>query len=306
MNNKPNFLIVGAAKSGSTSLYQYLSQHPEVFMPVNKEPNYFVAEYQQKMNKDCPSYKIDMNRMVFDKNAYYNLFNKATLQHKAIGEASVTYLFKPEFAIPKIKKELGNPKIIIILRNPIKRAFSHYSYCCELGLETLNLEDALDAEESRLKNNWSSTFAYINQGLFYNQIKAYKEAFTNVHILTLDDFVKNNQLELKKIYTFLNVKNSFKNNFEENFNVSGQPKFKLLHKYLVQGNVIKNIIKTLASIFFSDERLRKFARKLRTINQGDKLLISEYDNQKIKDIYKDDINALSQLLKLNLTNWLSE
>ena len=68
MQIKPNFLIVGAAKSGSTSLYQYLSQHPEVFMPVNKEPNYFVAEYQQKMAKDCPSYKIDMNRMVFDEN----------------------------------------------------------------------------------------------------------------------------------------------------------------------------------------------------------------------------------------------
>lgn len=306
MNKKPNFLIVGAAKSGSTSLYKYLSQHPEVFMPVNKEPNYFVAEYQQKMAKDCPSYKIDMNRMVFDKNAYCNLFKKATFNHKAIGEASVTYLFKPEFAIPKIKKELGDPKIIIILRNPIKRAFSHYSYCCELGLETLNFGDSLDAEESRLKNNWSSTFAYINQGLFYNQVKAYKEAFTNVHILTLDDFVKNNQLELKKIYTFLNIKNSFKNNFEENFNVTGQPKFKLLHKYLVQGNVIKNIIKTLASLFVSDERLRKFARKLRTINQGDKLFISEIDNQKLNRIYRDDINELSQLLKLDLTKWLNE
>ena len=306
MYNKPNFLIVGAAKSGTTSLYQYLIQHTEVFMPVNKEPNYFVAEYQQKMNKDCPSYKIDMNRMVFDKNAYYKLFQNATQKHMAIGEASVTYLFKPEFAIPKIKKELGDPKIIIILRNPIKRAFSHYSYACELGIETLSFEDALDAENNRLKNNWSSTFAYVNQGLFYNQVKAFKEAFSDVHILTLDDFVKNNQLELNKIYTFLNIENSFKNNFEENFNVSGQPKIKLLHKYLVHGNVVKNKIKAIASLFVSDEKLRKFARKLRTMNQGDKLLISEYDSQKLKEVYKDDINALSQLLKLDFSNWLSE
>ena len=108
MHNKPNFLIVGAAKSGSTSLYQYLSQHPEVFMPVNKEPNYFVGEYQKLMNESSPNYTRSMNRMVFDKNAYYNLFNKATLEHMAIGEAPVTYLFKPEFAIPKIKKELGS------------------------------------------------------------------------------------------------------------------------------------------------------------------------------------------------------
>jgi hypothetical protein len=306
MNKKPNFLIVGAAKSGSTSLYKYLSQHPEVFMPVNKEPNYFVAEYQQKMAKDCPSYKIDMNRMVFDKNAYYNLFNKATLDHKAIGEASVTYLFKPEFAIPKIKKELGEPRIIIILRNPIKRAFSHYSYACELGLETLNFEDALDAEDNRLKNNWSSTFAYINQGLFYEQVKAYKKAFSNVHVLVLDDFVKNNQLELKKIYTFLNIENSFKNNFEENFNITGQPKIKLLHKFLVQDDIVKNKIKPIVSLFFSEEKLRKFARKLRSMNQGDKLFISELDIQKLNGIYKEDVNALSQLLNLNLTKWLNE
>lgn len=306
MHNKPNFLIVGAAKSGSTSLYQYLSQHPEVFMPVNKEPNYFVAEYQQKMAKDCPSYKIDMNRMVFDENEYYNLFNKATLDHKAIGEASVTYLFKPEFAIPKIKKELGDPKIIIILRNPIKRAFSHYSYACELGLETLSFEDALDAEDNRLKNNWSSTFAYTNQGMFYEQVKAFKEAFANVHVLLLDDFVENNQLELNKIYNFLNLENSFKNNFEENFNISGQPRIKLLHKFLIQDDLVKNKIRSIISLFFPEKKLREFARKLRTMNQGDKLLMSKSDNQKLNGLYKEDIKALSQLLNLDLTKWLSE
>ena len=306
MQIKPNFLIVGAAKSGSTSLYQYLSQHPEVFMPVNKEPNYFVAEYQQKMAKNCPSYKIDMNRMVFDENAYYNLFNKATLDHKAIGEASVTYLFKPEFAIPKIKKELGDPKIIIILRNPIKRAFSHYSYACELGLENLSFGQAIDAENFRLENNWSSTFAYLNQGLFYSQVKAYKNAFTNVHILILDDFIKDKQFELQKIYNFLGIDSKFKNSFEEKFNVSGIAKNKLLHKFLVHDDLVKNKIRSIASLFVSDEKLRKFARKLRTMNQGDKLLISEYDNQKLKEIYNDDINALSKLLNLDLTKWLSE
>lgn len=306
MNKIPNFLIVGAAKSGSTSLYQYLSQHQEVFMPVNKEPNYFVAEYQQKMTKDCPSYNIDMQRMVFDENAYYNLFKDAKSNHKAIGEASVTYLFKPEFAVPKIKKELGDPKIIIILRNPIKRAFSHYSYACELGLENLSFGQAIDAENFRLENNWSSTFAYLNQGLFYSQVKAYKNAFTNVHILILDDFIKDKQFELQKIYNFLGIDSKFKNSFEEKFNVSGIAKNKLLHKFLVHDDLVKNKIKPIASLFVSDVKLRKFARKLRTMNQGDKLLISEYDNQKLKEIYKDDINALSKLLNLDITKWLSE
>ena len=304
MQHKPNFLIVGAAKSGSTSLYQYLSQHPEVFMPINKEPNYFVAEYQQKMAKDCPSYKIDMNRMVFDKNAYYNLFNKATLDHKAIGEASVTYLFKPECAIPKIKKELGDPKIIIILRNPIKRAFSHYSYACELGLETLKFEEAINIENKRLNKKWSSTFAYINQGMFYNQVKAYKEAFSNVHVLVLDDFLNNEQLELEKIYNYLGIDSTFKNFFGTNFNVSGVPKVELVHKYLVQDNFLKKSMKPFLKIFMSDETLRKIARKARSLNQGKKKIATDKENQKLKIIYKKDIECLSKLLKKDLIVWL--
>lgn len=304
MQNKPNFLIVGAAKSGSTSLYQYLNQHPEVFMPVNKEPNYFVAEYQQKMAKDCPSYKIDKNRMVFDKNDYYNLFNRVTIDHKAIGEASVTYLFKPEFAIPKIIKELGDTKIIIILRNPIKRAFSHYSYACELGLERLSFDEAINVENKRLNNNWSSTFAYINQGMFYNQVKAYKEAFSNVYVLVLDDFVKNNQLELEKVYKFLGIDPSFKNFFDESFNISGVPKVKFLHKYLVQDNSLKSKVKLMFTNILPEKFLRKIARKARSLNQGKKMIATNEENQKLKVIYTKDIECLSKLLKKDLTVWL--
>ena len=85
MQNKPNFYRRGG-KIGLTSLYQYLNQHPEVFMPTNKEPNYFVSEYQRKMARECPSYKVDMNRMVFDEDKYYDLFDVLP-EHKAIGEA---------------------------------------------------------------------------------------------------------------------------------------------------------------------------------------------------------------------------
>jgi hypothetical protein len=304
MYNKPNFLIVGAAKSGSTSLYQYLSQHPEVFMPVNKEPNYFVGEYQKRMNKDCPSYKIDMNRMILDEEAYYNLFKDAKSNQKAIGEASVTYLYKPEYAIPKIRGELGDPKIIIILRNPIKRAFSHYSYACELGLETLNFEDALDAEDNRLKNNWSSTFAYINQGLFYSQVKAYKNAFTNVHVLFLDDLIKDKQLEIQKIYNFLGIDSSFKNHFKEKFNVSGIPKNKFIHKYLVHDNAFKRKTKKLFKKIISETVLRKLARKARNLNQGERLIATDIEKQKLKNIYIKDIISISNLLKKDLNHWL--
>jgi hypothetical protein len=303
MTNKPNFLIVGAAKCGSTSLYQFLNQHPQVYMPANKEPNYFVADYQKTMSRECPSYNIDMKRMVFDKGQYYDLFNGVNNTHKAIGEASVTYLYKPEFSIPNIKKELGDPKIIIILRNPIKRAFSHYSYACELGLEKLNFEDAITTEEKRLKDNWSSTFSYIGQGMFYCQVKAFMLAFTNVHIVILDDFVKNQQEELKEVYKFLNIDQDFKNSFIENFNTSGIPRFSLLQKYLVHDNFLKSAIKQLTTNFISDEKLRKFARKVRKINQGGKLVLSNEQRQQLVEIYGNDITALSKLIGVDLSYW---
>lgn len=301
--NLPNFLIVGAAKSGSTSLYHYLNQHPEVFMPVNKEPNFFVSDYQLQTSPDCPSYKLDKRRMVFNEKDYFELFKTCRKEHKAIGEATVTYLYKPNDAIPNIKKYLGDPKIIIILRNPSKRAFSHYSYVCELGLEKESFQDAISNESIRLRDNWSSTFAYIDQGRFYGQVKPYLEAFSNVHVIILEEFSKDKQSHLKELYSFLNIEESFKNSFDELHNVSGVPKLKYLHKLLVHENPIKTLIKKIINPFISEDKLRAMARNARTLNQGKKMEISEENEEFLYNVYKDEIFQLEELLKKDLNLW---
>ena len=300
MLRKPNFLIVGAAKSGSTSLYQYLSQHPEVFMPVNKEPNYFVHEYQQKMNKECPSYSIDMNRMIFQKNEYYNLFKSAKTEHGAIGEATVTYLFKHSLAIQNIKKELDNPKIIIILRNPIERAFSQYAYACELGLENLNFKDAIEIENQRLNSNWSSNFAYIGQGMFSNQVKAYLKNFDDVHILLLDDLKKNLQLEMNKIFNFLKISGDYKIQKTKKYNVSGIPKIRAVHDFLIHNNKTKIILRKILPNYI----LRNLSVFVRSVNQFQKLEISLQDRNHLNNIYKKDIFELQKLIGRDLSNWI--
>lgn len=274
-------------------------------MPINKEPNYFVSEYQRKMARECPSYKVDMNRMVFDKDKYYDLFDVLP-GHKAIGEASVTYLFRPDNAIPNIKRELGEPKIIIILRNPIKRAFSHYMYACELGFETLNFSSAMDAEEQRLANNWSSTFAYVKQGLFHDQVKAFKDSFKYVHVLLLDDLVAESRVEMKKLYEFLDVDTSFKNDFSEEYNTSGIPKSRILHNLLFTSTRLKRVITRFLSLFFSAETLRKISRKIRQLNQGRRLSLSIKDAERLREIYREDVIALGKLINRDLKMWLSE
>jgi Sulfotransferase domain len=302
-NILPNFLIVGAAKSGTTSLYHYLNQHPEVFMPVNKEPNFFVSKYQLQTSQNCPSYKIDRRRMVFNENEYHKLFNDVKKEHIAIGEATVTYLYKPDYAIPNIKKYLGDPKIIIILRDPVKRAFSQYSYVCELGLEKDSFYNAISKEPVRLKNNWSSTFAYVNQGKFYSQVKSYKEAFSNVHIIFLEEFTNNKQKHLRELYRFLNIDESFKNSFDEEHNVSGVPRLKYFHKLLVHDNPLKTAIKKMLNPFIASDKLRTFARQARILNQGEKLKLSEKDEQYLIKEYSEDIFQLEQLLNRNLNLW---
>lgn len=304
MNKKiPNFLIVGAAKSGSTSLYHYLNQHPEVYMPINKEPNFMVSDYQLKTSPECPSFKLDRKRMVFDDREYFQLFDDCMDEHKAIGEATVTYLYKPDEAIPKIKKYLGDPKIIIILRNPVKRAFSQYSYVCELGMENEIFQDAIEKESSRLRENWSSTFAYVDQGRFYSQVKSYMEAFSNVKLIILEEFVKDEQKYLKEIFQFLNIDDSFKNSFDEEHNVSGVPRFKFFHKLLVHDNPVKSVVKGLLRPVFSEDKLRSLGRNARTLNQGEKLELNSEDEDFLREEYKADIIQLEQLTGLNLNIW---
>lgn len=304
MNNikLPNFLIVGAAKSGTTSLYQYISQHPDVFMPANKEPNFFVSNYQNKTSIECPSYTADRRRMIFDENAYRALFYGAN-RYKAVGEATVTYLYKPEEAIPRIQALLGDPKILIILRNPIHRAFSHYSYCRELGFENLDFPEAISAEVKRLASGWSSTFAYIDQSRFSKQIASYKDSFSNVKIIILEEFIGNEQSHLNEIYKFLHIDDSFINTFDETFNSSGIPRFQKLQQLLVHENPIKQILKKLLSPLLGEDNLRAMNRHARKLNQGKKLTLSDEERTILKEILNDEIIGVESNLKRTIPSW---
>jgi hypothetical protein len=173
-NNLPNFLIVGAAKSGTSALHNYLNQHPDVFMPsyntegINiKEPQFFVK--QMVMNR--------IHSGVWDWESYKDLFKQAQ-NYQAIGEASVFYLYYFEEAIKNIKQYLTNEvKIIIILRNPINRAFSAHQHVSRSIKENLSFEDAISLEEKRLMNNETLTpmVMYKDMGLYCAMVNAYLE-----------------------------------------------------------------------------------------------------------------------------------
>jgi len=198
---RPDFFIVGAARSGTTSLWQYLKQHPKVFMPedeLNKEPAYFSEK----------GYTLGYKK-------YLLLFKGADNSHARVGEASTAYLTDPSSA-KRIYDFLPNAKIIIMLRNPVDRAYSLYQWMVQEGYEYAeSFEKALDLENERIGKqipNWFEpeyywNYLYFNSGLYYKQVKRYMELFgDNVCLVKMDDFKKNFTREYCRICRFLNLR----------------------------------------------------------------------------------------------------
>ena len=158
----PNLLIVGAAKSGTTSLHNYLIQHPDVFMSKHKEPHFLI-------NNEIGLSRIPkgINKI----NDYSNLFlNSENYQYR--GESSAMYLQFPEIAIKNIKKYLDkHVKIIIMLRNPVDRAFSGYQHVKRYNIdEDLDFKNAIDQCEDRYIKNKN-----VRIGISHSQMELFVE-----------------------------------------------------------------------------------------------------------------------------------
>lgn len=191
--NKPNLFIVGAPKAGTTFLFEKLKDHPDLFFPKIKELNHFSADILKKRSyyKD---YKIE------DREKYL-AFYKSAVKEKYLIDASVSYFAFPE--IPKkIKKFNPQAKIVIITRNPLDRAFSHYQMDKRMGYAKLNFKEYLD------KNKFPFHYhQYIENGLYMKYLSGYIELFgrENVLVLKLEDL--NN--DIYKFYSFLRITSDF-------------------------------------------------------------------------------------------------
>lgn len=134
---RPNFFIVGHGRSGSTSLHTYLRSHPQIFMPLHKEPNYFSQDLQ-------------LTGQVHDERTYLELFAPATSRHLVIGEASPHYIFS-QVAIPKIFEFAPNAKLIALLRDPVSRLCSHHARALAARTEDVaDFEVAWGLQKERL------------------------------------------------------------------------------------------------------------------------------------------------------------
>lgn len=187
---KVNLFIVGAAKSGTTSLVDFLDTVAGVFVPKMKEPFYFV----------------DGDIGISDKSEYELLYSKVSGQSILV-DASTGYLFCPS-AADKIKKYNPRAKILIILRNPIDMAYSLWMYMRNNGVENRPFDDAFLSEEvpkGYSGQGWSGNYLYRKRASYFDQVKRYLDRFDDVKIVIFEDMILNQEIVLSDICQFLGL-----------------------------------------------------------------------------------------------------
>lgn len=297
LKNTPNLFIIGAPKSGTTTLHSLLEQHPQVFMSEPKEPRFFSrdSEYQKGFDWYLDTYFHDSSN------------------HKILGEATPTYLYLNQKTIPRIKQHLQDSpiKFIAILRNPVDRAYSHYWFNRNTKLkltESLSFEDALATENERLANSpefyaeGRVSYAYFQIGLYASQAQAFINAFGEQNCLWLlfeDIFTENFQRTINNIEKFLEIDT-------------------LSLKYAKKKESIQYRSKTLAFLIRQSRELRKVAslfipEKLRSnlksslISYNAKAFqypsMQPQTRQMLVEKYKPSINDLEKIIGRDLSHW---
>jgi hypothetical protein len=291
---KPDFFIVGAAKCGTSAMYTFLAQHPEIYMSPEKEPHFLESDMKLSSNTKTLEW-------------YLSLFQGAG-NEKRIGEASPSYLYS-RTAPAEIKAFNDNARIIIIIRNPVEMLYSVYYQRLYAGFENIkDFEEAIYTNSDSAKRFRAKVEKKIGMYLpeylevpkYSEQIKRYLKSFGwgKVHIIVYDDFKKNNEETYRKVLTFLDVDGSFR------------PDFKIVNankrlRSRMAGNIIKNSPKSLANFVRKIPFLYSVKQKIDSLNYVffERPEMNAAVKLKLKQEFAPDVERLSTLLGRDLTHW---
>jgi hypothetical protein len=284
----PDFFICGAAKSGTTSLFNYLGQHSSIFAPEQKEPGYFSAL-----------------RPLESPYRYGQLFKEAG-EHQYTVEASGAYLTSPDSAL-RISKAVPQAKIIIMLRNPADRAFSLYQWMIKEGYEWApTFKDALRMEEDRrnsvsfVKENpeYFYNFLYRTSGCYARQVERFLETFDReqMRFLIFDDFVSSPASCTRKIFRFLGIDDTIK------LNTPVRNEGRSAHSAPLQFWIRQRARPILRKIPLGLRIMRKAMQWNTTPRKG---TLSDRFRQRLLQYYEEDIRETSALIGRDLASrWL--
>jgi hypothetical protein len=303
----PNFLVLGAAKAGTSSLEQYLRQHPHIFLNSTwKELRFFAYDGIR------PSYAgpgdQEWNRFTVttlaDDEAHFDGASTET----ALGEVSPVYLYN-ERAPERIARYVPDARLIAILRNPIERAHSHYVHLLRDGRERADsFEQALSLEDERVRDNWEWSWHYRRAGLYHEQLERYFARFdrARIRLVLYDDFLDDPAGVVQDIFRFLGVDASFVPDMRIRHNVSGLPRSRLVSKSLMNIRTTLKRISTPVKPCIPPSVWRGGAAAIWSLYNANqtKPPLDAATHRALASYFQDDVRRLENLLGRDLSHWL--
>lgn len=288
---KPDFLIVGAAKSGTTSLARYLNQHDKI--KLISERLEFFGEYEN------PAFKIT------DMAEYLSLFEGVSVDVVA-GEKSVSYLYS-DLAPQEIHDLNEKMKIIIILRNPIMRAYSDYWHRVRGGVEPLSFSEALEKESERITRGERFELHYATYGLYGGKVKKYIDVFgrSNVLILEYDDLKKDPAKLCSSCYEFLGV-GEMKDGVDYKVHNKGGVENSWLKVFLLKLAQEKMVRKIVNAIVPDKIKKQIVNTLINSYQKNEYPKMNEEDYRYLVDFYRGDVAFLSEICGADFSYWLTE
>lgn len=293
----PNFLIIGAMKAGTTSLYHYLDQHPQIFMGENKEPNYFINLGVRRGVTGGKLWNPPAPWDVHELDDYERLFEPGR-DYPARGEASVGYLHSP-WAAALIKEQIPDCKIIAVLRDPVNRAISSHSFMTHRAeIETEELEKSLREDAERVARNEPLVMCHVKLGYYHEQLTPYYEAFdeSQIHVMLTEDL--RSEKKMREVFRFLGVDEDFHPDTTATHN-PGAPRSKLVAD-VMHG---ENPIRSLARMVVPKQYRKGIYQRISRANKKKDTISDDLRRALIED-YREDILALQEKIGRDLSAWL--
>lgn len=282
----PNLFIIGTPKAATTTIHEILSGHQEIYMSETKEPHYFSS-----IGKKFSSYaKISQHE------EYMKLFENAG-SRKYIGESSVSYMHDKK-AMYEIKRNSPSAKIVIMLRDPVSRMYSHWLMDVRDGIQKKNFRAAVLEDYARTEKGFGVSHMYIECSLYANQIKSALELFgrDSVFIGFFEDFIADNTSFMLNLYRWLGVQE------DDTFikiksNPSSEPKNKIF-KFLYHNQELRSALRNILP------RSAKSSIRSMILKPAPNKKISVEDKDYFKDYFSADIEKLRELAPWDYDRWL--
>lgn len=294
----PTFIIAGVQKAGTSSVYHYLKQHPQIYMSPVKEPNFLAKDWAKFYAEGGTPRTSRIDTL----EEYAALFEAVT-DESAIGEASVNYLFNHQTSVAQIHKIVPQAQILIILRHPAERAYSDF---------LMHLRDSINPDSRRALAQQIKQRAHashtIRKGLYCEGIQHFQQIFgpEQVHVFLYDDLKKSAVTFMQTMYATVGVDADFEPNMALRSQTAQVPKNQTLNRLLRKQNPLRSLIAGGLKFVLSEQRRQALRANLIQLNSAGKQAVplTPADRAALIDFYREDILQLQDLLQRDLSAWL--